>query len=51
MTYLFGDGFDLYATFNDALNGFWDGGTGVGAGTCGGTFRGRAIQLSNTTRP
>jgi hypothetical protein len=40
MAYLFGDGFDCYATLNDAVAGYWDGGLLNFMTVTGGRFAG-----------
>ena len=40
MAYCFGDGFDCYASVNDPIAGFWDGGTTTGVTLAAGRFAG-----------
>ena len=46
MAYIFGDGFDAYATVADATAAYWDGGSGLNALTTGRFSGSRAASLS-----
>jgi hypothetical protein len=46
MAYIFGDGFDLYATGADAYSGYWD--TGFTATLVPGRFAGQALSLAGS---
>ena len=50
MAWSFGDGFDLYSSGGDAINGYWDSGTTVGFSLVSGRFTGsQAIQQNSST--
>lgn len=50
MPYIFGDGFDLYATTADAILGYWDSGVTTSAAITTGRFTGsQALSVAGTT--
>jgi len=50
MAFVFGDGYDLYAAFSDAIAGYWDSGVAPGGGLVTGRFTGsRGLGWNSTT--